>query len=597
MADKKLKVEIVGDASSLKRAAGDADGAMSKFDGAMSKLGKGALAVGAGLGVATAAAFSMAEAAADDERAAAALAKTLQNAAGATGEQAAAVEDWISAQGRALGVADDDLRPALDRLVRATGDVGQAQKLASLAMDISAGTGKDLVSVSEALAKAQNGNLSALKKLDPALADLIENTGSSELALESLAQTFDGQASTAAETAAGKLQIAKLQFAEMQEEIGAKLIPILAKLADWVVVTVIPAIERLVGWVETNWPKFRAAIETGIQAIQQAWATYGQPVLDAVVGAVQGFIGIVQGAWAIFGDTIWTHIKDTFDNIKTVFSGAFEIIEGVWNTFKGLFTGDWGLMWDGIKTVLSGVWDTIKGVVQFGLDNLKAAVGLAWDGLKAITTTLIADLVTWFTELPGKILGALANLGSDLMGLASDALGVGVGFLGGLGGQLGELMNWFKELPGKIVGWVGDLGKLLFDAGKDIIQGLIDGIGNMLGSLKDKLGSVTNLIPDWKGPMRVDLKLLEPSGEAIMAGLMRGIGNEVPALQAQLGGITASIGPSVGAAPSRGAGGTVVNLNVNVDRTMDPVEVGRQILDAIDTAQRAGVRSTTLVAA
>jgi hypothetical protein len=119
----------------------------------------------------------------------------------------------------------------------------------------------------------------------------------------------------------------------------------------------------------------------------------------------------------------------------------------------------------------------------------------------------------------------------------------------------------------------------------------------MLGSLKDKLGSVTNLIPDWKGPMRVDLKLLEPSGEAIMAGLMRGIGNEVPALQAQLGGITASIGPSVGAAPSRGAGGTVVNLNVNVDRTMDPVEVGRQILDAIDTAQRAGVRSTTLVAA
>ena len=82
-----------------------------------------------------------------------------------------------------------------------------------------------------------------------------------------------------------------------------------------------------------------------------------------------------------------------------------------------------------------------------------------------------------------------------------------------------------------------------------------------------------------------------------MAGLMRGIGNEVPALQAQLGGITASIGPSVGAAPSRGAGGTVVNVHNHywtVDATTDRVELGRAILDAIDAAGRAGVRSQTL---
>ena len=78
-------------------------------------------------------------------------------------------------QGIAKGVADDQLRPALARLVRSTKDVGKAQKLATLAMDISAGTGKDYTTVAMALAKANDGQMAALKKLGLTLGDTAEN--------------------------------------------------------------------------------------------------------------------------------------------------------------------------------------------------------------------------------------------------------------------------------------------------------------------------------------------------------------------------------------------------------------------------------------
>ena len=109
---------------------------------------------------------------AEDDAAAQKLATPLTNVTGATDAQVSAVEDYITKTSIAAAVADDELRPALDSLVRGTGSVTEAQDLLGLALDISAGTGKDLGTVSDALSKAYNGNYKALKALDPQLADL-----------------------------------------------------------------------------------------------------------------------------------------------------------------------------------------------------------------------------------------------------------------------------------------------------------------------------------------------------------------------------------------------------------------------------------------
>ena len=58
---------------------------------------------------------------------------------------------------RATGVTDDELRPAMETLVTATGDVGKAQKDMKKALDISAASGKSVEDVSKAIALAHTG--------------------------------------------------------------------------------------------------------------------------------------------------------------------------------------------------------------------------------------------------------------------------------------------------------------------------------------------------------------------------------------------------------------------------------------------------------
>ena len=113
------------------------------------------------------------KAAIEDEKAQLSLAQTLRNTVKATDAQIKATENYIDATARATGVADDQLRPSLDRLVRSTGDLTKAQKLQQLALDISAGTGKDLATITEGLGKAYDGNLGALKRLGVSLDDSI----------------------------------------------------------------------------------------------------------------------------------------------------------------------------------------------------------------------------------------------------------------------------------------------------------------------------------------------------------------------------------------------------------------------------------------
>ena len=119
------------------------------------------------------------EAAIADQKSQALLANALRNTTGANEAVIASVEDYISAQQRAVAVTDDELRPSLATLLNATKDVGQAQSLQNLALDIAAGTQKDLQTVSVALARAVGGNVGALKKLHPAIDQTIVKTKTS----------------------------------------------------------------------------------------------------------------------------------------------------------------------------------------------------------------------------------------------------------------------------------------------------------------------------------------------------------------------------------------------------------------------------------
>ena len=171
MADiRTLKLALLADTKDFIQGLDKAEKETQTFSGKLDNaIQKGAAAFAALAAAAGAAAIKIGidavKAAIEDEKAQASLAQTLRNTTNATEAQIAATEEFIDKTARATGVADDQLRPSLQRLLVSTKDLTQAQKLQTLALDISAGTGKDLLSVSDALAKASDGNFKALKNL------------------------------------------------------------------------------------------------------------------------------------------------------------------------------------------------------------------------------------------------------------------------------------------------------------------------------------------------------------------------------------------------------------------------------------------------
>ena len=202
-----------------------------------------------------------AKAAAEDEQQQAILANTMQNVVGATDATVAATEDMISAMSRATGTADSELRPAFSALLVGTKNVGEATDALSLAQDISAATGNNLATVSDALAKAYAGNMKGLQALSPEMKGMIKDGASLDTVMLALNDNFGGAAAKSANTAAGQFKILKNSLAETQESIGAGLLPVLQK--------VLPYLQAMADWAQKN-PKAFLIIAGTISAIATA---------------------------------------------------------------------------------------------------------------------------------------------------------------------------------------------------------------------------------------------------------------------------------------------------------------------------------------
>ena len=130
------------------------------------------------------------------------------------------VETFIDGMARSTGVADDMLRPAMIQLVNATRDTAKAQDLLRLAMDISAGSGRDLNTVTMALSKAALGQTTALRRLGVPLSDAAVKSKDLGTITAELTGTFRGQAARAAGTYQGQVARLSVAFGELQEALG-----------------------------------------------------------------------------------------------------------------------------------------------------------------------------------------------------------------------------------------------------------------------------------------------------------------------------------------------------------------------------------------
>ena len=325
-----LTLALAADIDGLQKGLKQADKEIQTFGDKANDFGK---KVGAAFAVATAAAAAYAtklaidgvNAAIEDEAAQLRLASALKTATGATDAQIKATEDYISQTSLAVGIADDELRPAFQRLSVATGDVTKSQDLLNLAIDISKGTGKDLGQVTEALSKAYGGQDTQLAKLGIGITAAQAKTMSFKDETKLLSDLYGGAASRNAETFQGRIDRLKIGFDEAKEAIGFALLPIIEKLIGYIFEYGVPIVNKL----KDAFNIVREAIERNKGEFLEFWYLLKDkvfPILQTIFGFM---LDVGAKAAAAIIDAFGTIVGAITPVLNFVIAGINKVIDGL----------------------------------------------------------------------------------------------------------------------------------------------------------------------------------------------------------------------------------------------------------------------------
>jgi hypothetical protein len=596
-----LSLKILGDAKDAQKALDDTSTSAGKLQSGVTSAAVPAAAALAGL---AAAGISAAQAAAEDEASQAQLALALKNSTGASKAQVAQTEDWISKTSKATAVADDELRPALATLARATGDVEESQKAMGVALDVSAATGKDTQSVSEALAKAYAGNTASLGKLVPGMDKAILASGDMDAIMGELARTTGGAAAEAANTTAGQMEGMKIQMAEAQEAIGGALLPAMSSLAKMlaVVATWVQENSRLFLIVGGVIGGFAAAILVANVAIK----AYG--VITKIVSAATKVWAAVQ--WLLNSAFLASPI--TWIVLAVIALVAVIVLIATKTTW---FQDIWNAAWGAIQAVAVAVWEAIQSAAGAVWDWIVSAAQAAWKLIAAIFTTYVK---IWVRIIEGIVDAAKAvwNWVVDAAQAAWRLIVAAVQFYINI---YVAIFNTIKAAVGAVWNWISDAASAVWNLILGAVRGFVatflgiwEGIKSglagvwswlettarnvlnaILGPIRaidsafDNVVSAIRSVIDWLGRIKIP-DALKAAGDLVG----KVFGRSAPASKSV--GTSAAVAPAGArafAAPSFTSSSDGGGTTIVVQGALDPVAVARQIRQILtgDQRRRAGV--------
>ena len=250
------------------------------------------LAGAAGIGLSTAAVVNFGKQAAKafmaDEKAATQLAQSVKNLGLAF--ETPRIEEFISNLSRASGVADDVLRPSMQKLLQTTGSVAKSTELLTQALDISRGSGVDYQTVVQDLTAAYVGQTRGLRKYSLGLSATELKTMKFAEVQERLNKQFSGGNAAYLDTYAGKMQILGTAAGEAQETIGKGLIDSLMILSgDTTVADLADTMQQLADNTAValqNIAKFGKGVKDTvgpIASVLEKFIIATQPIFDSIV--------------------------------------------------------------------------------------------------------------------------------------------------------------------------------------------------------------------------------------------------------------------------------------------------------------------------
>lgn len=333
-----LKLSILADVDDLNK---KLKAANTDVETSADKITKWGAAAAAGFAIAGAAAIKFgldfAQAAAEDIAAQEKLDATIRATTSATDDQVKAVGDWITKTSVAIGITDDQLRPAFSRLVRSTKDTEEAQRLLNLAMDLSSATSKPLEGVTNALAKAYDGNYTALNKLGLGIDASAIKAKDFDGITKGLAATFGNFAENEAETAAKKFERIKIATDEAKESIGAALLPVVEEISDYLLTTFIPNLESLINGLTGEGSLSEATANSTGEAYK--WGQQIKKIIGTVIDFKDELIAVAAVIGTVFVvSKITAAVTATIALIRTLITAynalkASAIVAGIASAF------------------------------------------------------------------------------------------------------------------------------------------------------------------------------------------------------------------------------------------------------------------------
>lgn len=647
MANKPVKIAIIGDASKFNKAMGNVDRGL-----------KGMLKPVAALGAALAGAFVV------DKLVGFGvelfnLGSELQlldtKISTVFGAQENQVREWADGLNESLGISETQvagLAAGMADLLKPMGFTSdQAAQMSMETVELSGalsmwtGGQYDAAAVSEILSKAMLGERDGLKALgisinqaevDQRALEIARLDGRDAITAQDQAmatQQLIMEKSTDAQDAyaesqkglTGQLNTLKAKWADIKETLARALIPIFTKVATLIVDKVVPAVESL-------WTKSQPYIELLISKFRAFWTFLG-PIFTSVIGWFQGFrdsfsntseetsgkitalqrifagfkeflgsvfafiaalIDAAKRFWNAWGDEIMAVVSRIIDYMLTAFQGALQILTGIFEFFTALIQGDWDGMWEAVKKILDGAltiltaalslfWDFVSTIFTKVKNWITSKWSEAWEGIKTKLSESLSSIKTWMGNLPGEL---RAKLSTALTALKQKGLDLITGLWDGIKEKFIAVKGWFLTLPTKIRTAAGNMGTVLKSAGKAVLTGFWDGLKEKWNEVKGWLGGIADQIPNLKGPIDKDRKVLIDNGKAVMDGFQKGLGKGWGDVKTQLRGYTADLSGSmpVDAAGAGLGGNTTINVTANTNA--DPFQIGREVAWTMKTGGR-----------
>jgi phage-related protein len=443
MGKRKVEVEIIGDASSLQRAMGQASKQSSLF--AKSLKAAGAIGAIAAVGRAAQVAFDellQGEKVAKDTQA------VLKSTGGVANVTAGQVDGLAKSISNYSGMDDEAIAKSENLLLTFTkirNQVGKGNDIFSqatkAAADLSARMGTDLNGAAVQVGKALNDpikGVTALQRVGVSFSQkqkeqikrLVEHGDAmkaQKLILRELNTEFGGAARAAGDTLAGGLNRARNALLEAGASMMAVYAPAIVKVSQWT--------QKYAEWMGTHMPDaYRRMWEAGKQAV--AWFK------GNLLPTFQAAADRMRAVWRFMGDDIMRVAGTVFRAVVAIVRPALQTVLGVFKAVGALIRGDWSGLWGAVKQTASGALKTVVAVIRGAASSALAAarfVGtMIWQGVKAG----VAKLAQLHAELIRLVGSAIKAAASWALGAAADiGRAIGQGILNGVQSMAGAVAN------------------------------------------------------------------------------------------------------------------------------------------------------------